>query len=55
MSPTFDVTVTDGVQVERRRSVDVAERNRLVDFAWRHGFRAIVREADPRPERKVYR
>jgi hypothetical protein len=51
----FDVTTTDGVQVERRRSVDAAERNRLVDFAWRHALRVIVRPADPRPERKAYR
>ena len=51
----YSVTVTDGRHVERHPRVDYVERNRLADFAFRPGLRCIVREADPRPERKAYR
>lgn len=52
---TYDVTITDGTLVERHRAITPTERNRLADFAWRHELRCIVREADPRPERRTYR
>ncbi len=51
----FDVTVTDGRVAEHHAGIDYHARNRLVDFAFRHGFCACVRDADPRPRRRTYR
>lgn len=52
---TYTVTITDGRLIERHHRCTYLERNRLEDFAWRHGLRIIIAETDPRPERRSYR
>ena len=44
----YDVSVSDGSIVEMHRAVGYAERNRLVDFAFRHGLRHRVADAPDR-------
>lgn len=44
----YDVTITDGAVAEIHRGETYIGRNRLVDFAWRHGLRVIVVPAETR-------
>lgn len=45
-TPLYDVTISDGTRSEVRRDLDPYERNRAVDFAWRHGLAYYVRPAE---------
>jgi len=44
----YQVIVTDGVQVHVEPDADYWRRNRLVDFAFRHGLRWCVSPAAER-------
>lgn len=55
IEPTYIVTIHDGKLVETHRRLSALERNRLVDFAFRHGLRYSWSETAARPERRSYR
>lgn len=40
----YDVTLTDGIYVEKHLDLSLREQYRLVDFAWRHDLKAVVAE-----------
>lgn len=48
----YDVTITDGTHLEVHRSVSWSQRNRLVDFGFRHGLTVRATDAAPKARGK---